>query len=205
MSYTPFGFSGGYTDATNLVYFINRYYDPTTGTFVSVDPDVGVSGQPYSYTGDDPVNGVDPLGLWPCLSFHCIASDVGSLAGVVSAVTGVIGLAIPVFTAISEGAAGVAVAADIAACATGTCNYAAVALDALALVPGAAALHFASTAARDEAELEALEELGKVDSSLANSKGFNDLVSKLAGVKGVELSTAAAAINKLDQGSTKNC
>lgn len=26
------------------------------------------TGQPYAYTGDDPVNGVDPLGLWPSLS-----------------------------------------------------------------------------------------------------------------------------------------
>ncbi len=128
---------------------------------------VAETGQSYVYTGDDPVNGVDPLGLGPCLSFHCLASDVGSLAGVVSAVTGVIGLAIPVFTAISEGAAGVAVVADIASCATGACNYAAVALDALALVPGAAALRFASSAAKAEAELEALEDIGKVDSSLA--------------------------------------
>jgi RHS repeat-associated protein len=43
---------------------INRYYDPTTGQFLSVDPLVDATGQPYAYTGDDPVNGVDPLGLW---------------------------------------------------------------------------------------------------------------------------------------------
>jgi hypothetical protein len=30
---------------------------------MSVDPDVSTTGQAYSYTGDDPVNGVDPLGL----------------------------------------------------------------------------------------------------------------------------------------------
>jgi hypothetical protein len=28
-----------------------------------VDPDVAETGQPYAYTGDDPVNGTDPLGL----------------------------------------------------------------------------------------------------------------------------------------------
>jgi Bacterial EndoU nuclease len=42
---------------------INRYYDPATGQFVSVDPMVNETGQPYLYAGDDPVNGVDPDGL----------------------------------------------------------------------------------------------------------------------------------------------
>jgi hypothetical protein len=39
-----------------------RYYDPSTDQFLSVDPDVAETGQPYAYTGDDPVNGTDPLG-----------------------------------------------------------------------------------------------------------------------------------------------
>ena len=34
-----------------------------TGQFLSVDPDVAQTGQPYAYTGDDPVNWIDPLGL----------------------------------------------------------------------------------------------------------------------------------------------
>jgi hypothetical protein len=42
---------------------INRYYDPTTGSFVSVDPNVIETGQPFSYSNDDPVNATDPLGL----------------------------------------------------------------------------------------------------------------------------------------------
>lgn len=42
---------------------INRYYDPTTGQFMSVDPFADQTGSPYSYTGGDPINGVDPLGL----------------------------------------------------------------------------------------------------------------------------------------------
>jgi hypothetical protein len=42
---------------------INRYYDETTGSFVSVDPDVGITGQAYAYAGDDPVDNVDPTGL----------------------------------------------------------------------------------------------------------------------------------------------
>ncbi|MCU1489438.1 MAG: type secretion protein Rhs, partial [Acidimicrobiaceae bacterium] len=60
---TPFGFAGGYSDPTGLVYLINRYYDPGTGQFLTVDPMVDQTGQAYAYTGDDPVNGVDPLGL----------------------------------------------------------------------------------------------------------------------------------------------
>jgi hypothetical protein len=42
---------------------VGRYYDPSTGQFLSIDPLVDETGQPYAYTGDDPVNGVDPLGL----------------------------------------------------------------------------------------------------------------------------------------------
>jgi RHS repeat-associated protein len=60
---TPFGYAGAYTVSTGLLYLINRYYDPTTGQFVSVDPDVSQTGQPYAYTDDDPVNSSDPLGL----------------------------------------------------------------------------------------------------------------------------------------------
>jgi RHS repeat-associated protein len=60
---TPFGFEGGYTDATGLVYLIGRYYDSATEQFLSLDPLVGVSGQPYAFTGGDPVNGSDPSGL----------------------------------------------------------------------------------------------------------------------------------------------
>jgi uncharacterized protein RhaS with RHS repeats len=28
---TPFGYAGGYTDPTGLIYLINRYYDPVPG------------------------------------------------------------------------------------------------------------------------------------------------------------------------------
>jgi RHS repeat-associated protein len=59
---TPFGFSGGYTDPTSLIFLINRYYDPSTGQFLSVDPAVSATVQPYSYADDDPINATDPLG-----------------------------------------------------------------------------------------------------------------------------------------------
>lgn len=61
---TPFGFAGGYTDPTGLVYLINRYYDPATGQFTSLDSDIDQTAQPYAYTTGDPVNQTDPRGLW---------------------------------------------------------------------------------------------------------------------------------------------
>jgi uncharacterized protein RhaS with RHS repeats len=42
---------------------INRYYDPTTDQFLSVDPLVDQTGQPYEFTNDNPLNAEDPLGL----------------------------------------------------------------------------------------------------------------------------------------------
>jgi RHS repeat-associated protein len=61
-SMTQFGFGGGYVDATGLSYLVNRYYDPVTGQFISVDPDVGSTGTPFAYVDDNPANGVDPTG-----------------------------------------------------------------------------------------------------------------------------------------------
>jgi RHS repeat-associated protein len=65
-AYTPVGFAGGYTDGTTLVYLINRYYDPATDQFLSIDPDVASTNQPYIFTNDDPLNAEDPLGLKKC-------------------------------------------------------------------------------------------------------------------------------------------
>ena len=45
-----------------LVYLIGRYYDPATGQFLSVDPLLSVTSEPYLYTADDPINDADPLG-----------------------------------------------------------------------------------------------------------------------------------------------
>jgi RHS repeat-associated protein len=61
---TPFGFQGSYTDPTGLIYLINRYYDPTTDQFLSIDPDVATTNQPYVFTNDNPLNAEDPLGTF---------------------------------------------------------------------------------------------------------------------------------------------
>jgi RHS repeat-associated protein len=63
---TPWGFGEGYTDLTGLVYLISRYYDPATGQFLSVDPDVQQTQQPYIYAGDNPLGALDPSGEALC-------------------------------------------------------------------------------------------------------------------------------------------
>lgn len=40
-----------------------RYYDPTTGQFLTRDLLEQLTQQPYAYAGDDPINGTDPTGL----------------------------------------------------------------------------------------------------------------------------------------------
>jgi len=62
---TPFGYAGEYTDAeTGLQYLRARYYDPATAQFLSRDPLVATTGQPYAYAAADPLNLTDPSG--PC-------------------------------------------------------------------------------------------------------------------------------------------
>ena len=60
---TPFGYAGAYTDPDGLLYLINRYYDPATGQFTSVDPDVTQTLAPYGYAAGNPVMTSDPDGL----------------------------------------------------------------------------------------------------------------------------------------------
>lgn len=59
---TPFGYAGGYTDPTGLVYLVNRYYDPVTGQFISVDPLLAQTQSAYGYGNGNPVSEVDPTG-----------------------------------------------------------------------------------------------------------------------------------------------
>ena len=49
---------------------IHRYYDTATDQFLSVDPALAQTGQPYGYANDDPLNVTDPTGLkgWYCIN-----------------------------------------------------------------------------------------------------------------------------------------
>jgi RHS repeat-associated protein len=63
-STTPLGYDAQYTSQdTGLIYMRARAYDPATAQFLSVDPFVALTGEPYSYAGDNPVNYSDPTGL----------------------------------------------------------------------------------------------------------------------------------------------
>ena len=60
---TRFGYAGEYTDPTGYLYLRNRYYDPTSAQFLTVDPLIQATGDPYGYTAGNPLQFTDPLGL----------------------------------------------------------------------------------------------------------------------------------------------
>jgi RHS repeat-associated protein len=61
---TPLEWQGQYLDSESGLYYLRaRYYDPTTAQFITRDPLDQITGQPYGYAQDDPLNGGDPSGL----------------------------------------------------------------------------------------------------------------------------------------------
>lgn len=60
---TPLRYDGQYTSTdTGLVYLRARTYDPATAQFLSVDPALESTREPYTYTTDNPENRSDPSG-----------------------------------------------------------------------------------------------------------------------------------------------
>ncbi|MBS1699280.1 MAG: type IV secretion protein Rhs [Actinobacteria bacterium] len=88
---TPFQFAGAFTDAeTGLLYLIHRYYDPVTALFLSIDPLVAKTLAAYGYAGNNPLNALDPLGLWGWGDTWALVGAIGIGIGVVAlAATGV--------------------------------------------------------------------------------------------------------------------
>ncbi len=111
---SAFGFSGNWTDpATGYVYLRARDYDPATGQFLTVDPAVDSTRQPYAYAGNNPLLVTDPTGLdWisdasgGLVAFKSFVDDaVGNigagLLGAADAVTG--GLSTEIIRAVAPG------------------------------------------------------------------------------------------------------
>ena len=80
-----FGYAGQYTDTeTGFTYLRARYYDPTTAQFLTRDPAVALTQDPYAYAMNNPVNATDPTGLCgflgdgPCTPGG-IRDDIGDL------------------------------------------------------------------------------------------------------------------------------
>jgi RHS repeat-associated protein len=115
---TALQYGGGYADAeTGLVYLQQRYYDPGTGLFLTIDPDLAATGQPYAYVSDDPLNDIDPLGLSWYNPASWSAHDWGNVAkgaGIGAAVVGFAALTVATGGA-DIALAGVVVEADTAA------------------------------------------------------------------------------------------
>jgi RHS repeat-associated protein len=97
MTENPFLFTGQQFDANNGFYHLRaRYYQPSTGRFMAVDPYEGDVYEPatlhkYLYTANDPVNMVDPSGenfylaeTMMTISFSAVLSTIAmpSYAGV---------------------------------------------------------------------------------------------------------------------------
>jgi RHS repeat-associated protein len=60
---TPLRYDGQYTSTdTGLIYLRARTYDPGTAQFLSVDPALETTNEPYAYTKDDPINEADWTG-----------------------------------------------------------------------------------------------------------------------------------------------
>jgi hypothetical protein len=60
-----------------LIYLRARFYDPSTGQFISRDPATTTTRQPYQYVQDSPLIRTDPSGLWAIGFGYGITGFVG--------------------------------------------------------------------------------------------------------------------------------
>jgi len=194
-STTAFLFAGQYRDAATGFYYLRaRYYDPATGEFLTVDPDVATTLSPYGYVQGNPLNGTDPsgdCGLWG--NDTCWGDAAGAIVSAAKATGSALNTALP---AIHEVASVVAMGASICAVASswtgvGGAACGAIALGASAVTAGTSdilyaegresegtavldtvALGFSGLGAAAEAGSEAMDEASGVRSLLS---GLSDL------------------------------
>ncbi|MFE3633491.1 RHS repeat-associated core domain-containing protein [Streptomyces sp. NPDC059168] len=82
----PYRFAGNYQDPTGLYHLKARYYDANVGRFTQPDPS-GQEKNPYLYAEGDPVNRIDPDGLFGFsdvidVGNRVVGDAAGCLAGV---------------------------------------------------------------------------------------------------------------------------
>jgi len=92
-SASPFGFAGGpgyqQDSDSGLMLLGHRYYDSSTGRFLTRDP-VKDGSNWYDYVGNNPLNGIDPLGLGFWGNLWSGAKKVAVVVGIVAGVVGII-------------------------------------------------------------------------------------------------------------------
>jgi RHS repeat-associated protein len=88
--FQTFGFAGGlYDPDTGLTRFGARDYDPASGRWAAKDPILFAGGDThlYAYCGSDPVNCIDPSGLWVGVD-DAVFAGTGALVGVAGRAVG---------------------------------------------------------------------------------------------------------------------
>jgi RHS repeat-associated protein len=77
-----YGYTGREPDATGLIYYRARYYDPTQRRFTQRDPIGMVDGvNRYAYVGNNPINYTDPTGE---LILNAVGAGWGLVSGGIS-------------------------------------------------------------------------------------------------------------------------
>lgn len=79
---TPLLYAAAFNDGeTDFYYLINRYYDPATAQFLAIDPALDLTLSPYGYVGNDPLDLVDPMGLFGWNNFFHRAGEATVIVG----------------------------------------------------------------------------------------------------------------------------
>lgn len=185
---SPLAWQSQYQDPGTSHYYLRaRVYDPTTGTYTSIDPLFLLTGTAYRYVAGDPLNAGDPLGLVDLSGIGSfIADNSGTIATIgaiaVCAATAGVGCAIAGAAAFAIGAAQT-IQSDAENCQLGWGTAGKVALDGLLALAGAgigraagdiAERYALRAAARAEAEKGGLTLFKFGDATSTRATGWRD-------------------------------